>query len=72
MAGIPNRGLRPRIAPYATPSGTRFGPSVPGKSAIVGRAVDVDLDGRLVVRTGGGDVAVGAGDVEHVRTPPTG
>lgn len=32
-----------------------------------GRAVDVDPDGRLVVRTSSGDERLGAGDVVHVR-----
>ena len=41
---------------------------VPGQPTIFGRAVAVDGDGRLVVRTSSGDVAVGAGDVTHLRT----
>lgn len=39
---------------------------LPGGTAIAGRAVDVDLDGRLVVETPGGVEKVGAGDVVHV------
>jgi BirA family biotin operon repressor/biotin-[acetyl-CoA-carboxylase] ligase len=34
---------------------------------VTGTAVDVDATGRLVVDTGRGEVAVGAGDVVHVR-----
>jgi BirA family biotin operon repressor/biotin-[acetyl-CoA-carboxylase] ligase len=34
---------------------------------VEGTATDVDELGRLVVRTGDGARAVGAGDVEHVR-----
>jgi BirA family biotin operon repressor/biotin-[acetyl-CoA-carboxylase] ligase len=42
-----------------------------GHSRLHGRAEDIDDDGRLVVRvTGGGQVAVSAGDVTHVRTSP--
>ena len=41
--------------------------SVPGRATVVGQAVDVDDDGRLVVRTGSGDLAIGAGDVLNVR-----
>ncbi len=39
---------------------------LPGGTAITGRAVDVDADGRLVVETAGGVEKVGAGDVVHV------
>jgi BirA family transcriptional regulator, biotin operon repressor / biotin---[acetyl-CoA-carboxylase] ligase len=39
---------------------------LPGGTAISGRAVDVDPDGRLVVETAGGVEKVGAGDVVHV------
>jgi BirA family biotin operon repressor/biotin-[acetyl-CoA-carboxylase] ligase len=34
---------------------------------VEGAAVDVDVEGRLVVRTAHGDQALGAGDVVHVR-----
>lgn len=40
---------------------------LPGGGSLEGRAVDVDPDGRLVVRTASGDERVGAGDVVHVR-----
>jgi len=40
---------------------------LPGGTTITGRAVDVDLDGRLVVDTPDGQQKVGAGDVVHVR-----
>ncbi|WP_431948870.1 biotin--[acetyl-CoA-carboxylase] ligase [Actinacidiphila sp. bgisy167] len=40
---------------------------LPGGETITGRAVAVDDDGRLVVATGEGERAVGAGDVVHVR-----
>jgi BirA family biotin operon repressor/biotin-[acetyl-CoA-carboxylase] ligase len=39
---------------------------LPGGTAIAGRAVDVDIDGRLVVETSDGVEKVGAGDVVHV------
>ncbi len=38
-----------------------------GAAAVVGRAVAVDADGRLVVRTAGGDLPVAAGDTVHLR-----
>jgi BirA family biotin operon repressor/biotin-[acetyl-CoA-carboxylase] ligase len=42
---------------------------LPGDRVLTGEAVDLDADGRLVVRPDGGgpDVAVAAGDVIHVR-----
>jgi BirA family biotin operon repressor/biotin-[acetyl-CoA-carboxylase] ligase len=40
---------------------------LPGGTTITGTAVDVDHDGRLVVRSGGETTVVGAGDVVHVR-----
>ncbi len=39
---------------------------LPGGTTLTGRAVDVDLDGRLVVETADGVEKVGAGDVVHV------
>lgn len=40
---------------------------LPGDGRLVGRAVDVDEHGRLVVETANGLERVGAGDVVHVR-----
>ncbi len=40
---------------------------LPGGGELVGRAVDVDEHGRLVVETADGRERVGAGDVVHVR-----
>ncbi|WP_231123611.1 biotin--[acetyl-CoA-carboxylase] ligase [Nocardioides sambongensis] len=40
---------------------------LPGGGTLVGRAVDVDPEGRLVVETADGVERVGAGDVIHVR-----
>ncbi|WP_418607872.1 hypothetical protein [Georgenia sp. SUBG003] len=44
---------------------------MPGGGQRVGRAVDVDTDGRLLIDTGAGVEAVAAGDVRHIRTTPT-
>ena len=42
--------------------------SLPGRASLTGRAVEIDVSGRLVVSSGGGErTAVGAGDVVHVR-----
>ena len=40
---------------------------LPGGESLLGRAVGVDRSGRLVVAGPSGEVAVGAGDVVHVR-----
>lgn len=40
---------------------------LPGGGELIGRAVDVDEHGRLVVETADGPERVGAGDVVHVR-----
>jgi BirA family biotin operon repressor/biotin-[acetyl-CoA-carboxylase] ligase len=40
---------------------------LPGGKGLSGEAVDVDSDGRLVVRSSASEVAVAAGDVVHVR-----
>jgi BirA family biotin operon repressor/biotin-[acetyl-CoA-carboxylase] ligase len=41
--------------------------ALPGGVMLEGTAVDIDADGRLLVETGAGREAVGAGDVLHVR-----
>lgn len=41
---------------------------LPGGQPLTGTAIDIDATGRLVVRTATGEVAVGAGDVIHVRS----
>lgn len=47
--------------------GRRVRAELPGGRALVGEAVAVDGDGRLVVAADGGDQAVAAGDVVHLR-----
>jgi len=41
--------------------------ALPGGQSLTGRAVGIDASGRLLVSSGGERVAVGAGDVVHVR-----
>lgn len=43
--------------------------SLPGESAVVGEAVDIDAEGRLVVKNSQTQVHLAAGDVTHVRLP---
>lgn len=40
---------------------------LPGSEPLTGRAIAVDGDGRLVIDTAAGAVAVGAGDIVHLR-----
>lgn len=61
-------GLRPAYRAQCATLGRRVRVELPGDRVLLGEAVDVDEDGRLVVRdSGGGSTAVGAGDVVHVR-----
>jgi BirA family transcriptional regulator, biotin operon repressor / biotin---[acetyl-CoA-carboxylase] ligase len=46
--------------------------SFPDGEQLVGRAADLDREGRLVVDTPQGPLAVNAGDVRHLRTPREG
>lgn len=43
----------------------------PGKGPLEGEAIDLDADGRLVVRSGAGREVVDVGDVIHVRSADT-
>ena len=58
--------LRPAYVDRCVTLGRQVRVSVPGGD-VVGEAVDIDPDGRLVVRTAGGEEHLGAGDVVHVR-----
>jgi len=59
--------LRRAYAGECVTLGRRVRVDVPAGEPVTGTAVDVDATGRLVVDTGRGEVAVGAGDVVHVR-----
>ncbi len=60
-------GLRPAYVRLCSTIGRDVRAELPGRAATSGRATGIDGDGRLVVRTAAGDVAIGAGDVRHVR-----
>jgi len=47
--------------------GSRVRAELPGGDVVTGVASDVDRQGRLLIDTGGGTVAVSAGDVTHLR-----
>ncbi len=58
--------LRPAYVEQCVTLGRQVRVSVPGGD-VVGEAVDIDPEGRLVVRTADGEEHLGAGDVVHVR-----
>lgn len=68
-AGDPEAsGLRAAYAAQCATLGRSVRVELPGGRELLGEAVAVDGDGRLVVRDGAGEErAVGAGDVLHVR-----
>ncbi len=59
--------LRERIRAACGTLGADVSVSLPGGAALVGRAVRIDDDGRLVVSAAGVEHTVSAGDVVHVR-----
>jgi BirA family biotin operon repressor/biotin-[acetyl-CoA-carboxylase] ligase len=68
LAGDPQAaGLRAEYLAACRTLGRRVSVRLPGDRRLDGEAVDVDADGRLVVRGPDGDTALGAGDVVHVR-----
>ena len=69
-AGDPDAsGLRAAYRESCDTLGRRVQVDLPAQEALIGEAVDVDTDGRLVVDPDGGGrpVSVGAGDVVHAR-----
>ncbi|GAA1955442.1 biotin--[acetyl-CoA-carboxylase] ligase [Kitasatospora viridis] len=71
-AGDPQAsGLLPAYTARCTTLGRQVRVQLPGERELLGEAVALDTDGRLVVRTADGSrQAVGAGDVVHVRPQP--
>ncbi|MGH3508708.1 MAG: biotin--[acetyl-CoA-carboxylase] ligase [Nocardioidaceae bacterium] len=65
--GDPDRGLRVSYEGLCATLGSTVRVEVPTGPPVLGRAVGIDPAGRLIVGTGGGEVAIGAGDVVHVR-----
>jgi BirA family transcriptional regulator, biotin operon repressor / biotin---[acetyl-CoA-carboxylase] ligase len=65
LAGGPD--VRDAYLARSATVGRRVRAVLPGEVTVSGTAVDVDAEGRLVVDTEAGPVAVGAGDVLHVR-----
>ncbi|MFJ6214534.1 biotin--[acetyl-CoA-carboxylase] ligase [Streptomyces sp. NPDC092296] len=64
-------GLLPAYTARCTTVGRPVRVQLPGDRELLGEAVAVDRDGRLVVRTAdGAERAVDAGDVVHVRPQP--
>jgi BirA family biotin operon repressor/biotin-[acetyl-CoA-carboxylase] ligase len=60
-------GLRAAYSSVSATIGRRVHVTMPGVRVLEGEAVDVDAEGRLVLRTDSGLSTVAAGDVVHVR-----
>jgi len=65
---IADAGLRAAYVEGSSTLGQDVRVDLPSGETVTGRAVDIDEGGRLVVETGGGNTAIAAGDVIHVRT----
>jgi BirA family transcriptional regulator, biotin operon repressor / biotin---[acetyl-CoA-carboxylase] ligase len=63
-------GLLAQYVKLSATVGREVRVELPGGALVSGMAVEIDLDGRLLVDTGTGIYAVAAGDVIHVRNPP--
>jgi BirA family transcriptional regulator, biotin operon repressor / biotin---[acetyl-CoA-carboxylase] ligase len=61
-------GLRESYRQHCATLGNQIQVELPGQSPLQGIAVDVDVDGRLVVASDGQRRALSVGDVTHVRT----
>jgi BirA family biotin operon repressor/biotin-[acetyl-CoA-carboxylase] ligase len=64
---IADAGLRAAYVEGCSTLGRDVRVDLPSGETVTGRAVDIDEGGRLVVATGSGNTAIGAGDVIHVR-----
>jgi BirA family biotin operon repressor/biotin-[acetyl-CoA-carboxylase] ligase len=70
VAGLPEgrpAGLRGAYRALCATLGRTVRVDLPGGTAVEGTAADIDPAGRLLVRTAGGEEALSAGDVLHVR-----
>jgi BirA family transcriptional regulator, biotin operon repressor / biotin---[acetyl-CoA-carboxylase] ligase len=61
-------GLRARYRGLCDTVGREVEVLLPGAPALHGKAVDIDVDGRLVLEVDGHQVAVSAGEAVHVRS----
>ena len=66
-SGDPTQGLLDSYVRRCSTVGRRVRVEVPTGEQVVGLADGIDVDGRLLVSTGAGVRALGAGDVVHVR-----
>ncbi len=66
--GDPSNGLMSAYTQACSSIGRRVAVTLPGGSDVEGDAVGIDLSGRLVVMTAGGQRLFGAGDVVHLRS----
>lgn len=69
-SGDPDEGLADSYRRRCSTLGRAVRVELPGQGSVTGQAVDVDASGRLVVVGSAGRVALGAGDVVHLRERP--
>ena len=64
-------GLRQAYRAHCATLGEQVRVELPGQPALTGTAVDLDSEGRLVVRSAGQRHVLSAGDVTHLRMVPS-
>lgn len=69
-AGLPSFELTSSYEAACATIGAEVRVELPGQRRVEGRAVGIDGSGRLLVQTGSGTQALGAGDVVQVRRSP--
>jgi BirA family transcriptional regulator, biotin operon repressor / biotin---[acetyl-CoA-carboxylase] ligase len=67
--GNPEDSLRTAVREQCSTIGQQVRATMPGDNEVVGKAIDIDADGRLLINVAGENTlyAVGAGDIVHLR-----
>ena len=69
QGGDPEASLRAQVREQCATLGLEVRAIMPGDNEVVGKAIDIDHDGRLLINVAGENTlyAVGAGDIVHLR-----
>jgi BirA family biotin operon repressor/biotin-[acetyl-CoA-carboxylase] ligase len=69
QGGDPEASLRAQVREKCATLGLEVRAIMPGDNEVVGKAIDIDHDGRLLINVAGENTiyAVGAGDIVHLR-----
>ena len=69
QGGDPEASLRAQVREKCATLGLEVRAIMPGDNEVVGKAIDIDPDGRLLINVSGENTlyAVGAGDIVHLR-----